>query len=443
MFRKILTIAVTILYLGIAPAYAADTNNIMFIVDASGSMKEKVGMQTRMEAAKDVLGETLENIPENVNLGLLVYGHRKAKDCGDIELVSPLGGDDAATLQKIVSGLVAQGETPIAESIKQASKSFSAFEGQNNKIILVTDGLEECEGDPCAAAKEAKASGLDVTVDVVGFTLGDKEAKSVQCITEATGGKYYGAADTQALTTALQEAAVEPEPVLTTVFEDSFEGAELSESWEVINTDPEQYIVEKGNLMLIGKDVGGLSNAESSNVIQLTEELPAGDWTVTVEVTPEFQTSKDLLSFGLYTDNKNFVATSLFGSDRLCCDVGSKGYGVALMTEKVSGGAQTKFEIAYAGPEHSPNHTFKQYIEEFGKTNTKTIVQFIKEGRNYKSRVHKHGQVDENGEALWFETDVISSLRAPKQFVINAGQTEANDGESIFEIHSIKIESRE
>ena len=231
MLRKILSTIAVITFMGAYPAYAK--TNIMFIVDASGSMKEKVEGQTRMDAAKDVLGKTLESMPETANLGLMVYGHRKAKDCSDIELVSPLGGDDAAALQKTISGLEAKGETPIAESIKQASKSFSAFKGQDNKIILVTDGLEECQGDPCAAAKEAKESGLEVAVDVVGFTLGDEEAKAVQCITEATGGKYYGAADVEALTTALQEAAKpepepEPEPVSSTAFEDAFEGAGIS-----------------------------------------------------------------------------------------------------------------------------------------------------------------------------------------------------------------------
>ena len=444
MFRKILSAAMVITCLGAVSAHA-DTN-IMFIVDASGSMKEKVDDQTRMDAAKEVLAKTLNNMPETANLGLMVYGHRKAKDCSDIELVSPLGGDNAATLQKTISELVAKGETPIADSIKQAAKSFSAFKGQDNKIILVTDGLEECKGDPCAAAKEVKSTGLDVAVDVVGFTLGDEEAKAVQCITEATGGKYYGAADVEALTTALQEAAApepEPAPVSTTVFEDNFDGTELAAHWDVLNPNPEQYIVENGNLLLIGKDAGGLSNAESSNILQLMEDLPSGDWTITVEFTPEFQTAKDLLAIGLYTDNENFIAADIMGANDLCCDVGSKGYGVALMTEKVSGGEQTKFEVAYAGPEHSPNHTFKQYIDQFGKTNTKTTLQLIKEGRTYKSRVHKHGENNENGEPVWFETDAVSSLRAPKQFAINAGQTRANDGESVFEIHSVKIESRE
>ncbi len=438
MFRKIFAITVMLTGLGISQAHA-DTN-IMFIVDASGSMKEKVEDQTRMEAAKDVLGKTLEHMPEDANLGLMVYGHRKAKDCSDIELVSPIGGDNAAALQKMIAGLEAKGETPIAESITQAAKSFSAFKDQDNKIILVTDGLEECQGEPCAAAKDAKAAGLNVTVDVVGFTLGDEEAKAVQCITEATGGKYYGAADVEALTTALQEAA-KPEPVTTIIFEDDFSGTELADHWDVLNPNPDQYIVEDNNLLLIGKDVGGLNNAESSNILQLMEDLTSGDWTITVEFTPDLQTSKDILSFGLYNDNENYVAASLVSHESFCCDVGSSGYAVVLTTSKMSNGEQTKFETPIAGPSFSPNHTFKEYIEGWGKTNVKTTVELVKEGRSYKSRLHQDGKIDDAGNPIWLETDIVTSLRAPKQFVINAGQRAETKGESTFEIHSIKIKS--
>lgn len=440
MIRKILSSAVALTCLVVLPAHAE--TNIMFIVDASGSMKEKVGEQTRMDAAKEVLSKTLGNMPENANLGLLVYGHRTAKDCTDIELVSPIGGDDAATLKKTVSGLVAKGETPIAESIKQASKSFSTFKGQDNKIILVTDGLEECKGDPCAAAKEAKASGLDVVIDVVGFTLGDEEAKAVQCITEVTGGKYYGAADVDALTTALQEAAVEPEPVSTIAFEDDFDGTELAEHWDVLNSNPDQYIVENGELLFIGKDIGGLSNAESSNILRLMEDLPSGDWTITLKVKPEFQTGHDQLSFGLYTDNQNYVATNIYATDNFCCRVGNKTHNIVLQTVKVSKGEKTMFEDRTREMLDSGTNDFKTFVDT-KNANKEFTVKLIKKGRNYYSMLHYDGTKDEQGSSLWVKTDVVSSLRAPKLLVINAGQTESVDGESLFRIHSVKIEASE
>lgn len=179
--------------------------NVLFIVDASGSMKKKVGDDLRIDVAKKVLGETLKSMPADARLGLFVYGHRKAKDCSDMELVSPIGGEDATTIADMISKLEAKGETPIADSLKKAIKSFNAFKGQQNSVILVTDGIEECKGDPCAAAKELKDTGLDIAVNIVGFTLNEEESKALQCVTDMTGGKYYAAADAAGLTEALKQ----------------------------------------------------------------------------------------------------------------------------------------------------------------------------------------------------------------------------------------------
>ncbi len=181
--------------------------NIMLIVDASGSMKKKVDGEQRMTAAKRVLAETLATLPAAARLGLLVYGHRTAKDCSDMELVSPIGAEDAGALAGRIKALKPIGETPIAASLELAAKSFTAFAGQNNSIVLVTDGIEECAGDPCAAARAIGAAGLDLKVNVVGFTLKEEQKKLIQCVADETGGTYYDASNSAALSAALASVA--------------------------------------------------------------------------------------------------------------------------------------------------------------------------------------------------------------------------------------------
>jgi von Willebrand factor type A domain/Sad1 / UNC-like C-terminal len=200
------TVAMTF-FAGIALPAAAETN-VLFIVDASGSMKKKLETgESRMEVAKKAMAEALTAMPPDARLGLLLYGHRKAKDCTDIELVSPIGADNAAAISKRISGLKAKGETPIAESLRQAQRSFAALKGQDNRIVLVTDGIEECKGDPCAAAQELRDAGFDVKVDIVGFTLTEKQRALVQCVPDITGGQYYDAQGMTGLTTALAQVA--------------------------------------------------------------------------------------------------------------------------------------------------------------------------------------------------------------------------------------------
>lgn len=186
-----------------APAHAQ--NNVLFIFDASGSMKVLAGSESRMAVAKKAMDQALKEVPAEVRLGLLMYGHRRTNDCKDIELVSPIGADDAATINRKIQSADARGETPIAEALRQAARSFAALKGQNNSIVLVTDGIEECKGDPCAAAREIKAAGLDLKAHVVGFTLNDQQRKAVQCIADLTGGKYFEAKDASGLNRALGE----------------------------------------------------------------------------------------------------------------------------------------------------------------------------------------------------------------------------------------------
>jgi Mg-chelatase subunit ChlD len=216
MFGKVmLAAAVSIAVLAGASGARADSN-VLFIFDASGSMKKKLESgETRVAVAKRAMSEALGGMPADVRLGLLMYGHRKAKDCTDIELVSPIGADDAATIAGRIEAAPAKGETPIAEALKQAVRSFAALKGQSNRIVLVTDGIEECGGDPCAAARAVSDAGLDLKVDIIGFTLTEKQRQTVQCVADATGGQYYDAQDVTGLTAALQEVqqqVVQAEP---------------------------------------------------------------------------------------------------------------------------------------------------------------------------------------------------------------------------------------
>jgi Mg-chelatase subunit ChlD len=186
-----------------ASAAARAETNVLFIVDASGSMKKAVDGEPRMTAAKRVLAEALAAMPADARLGMLVYGHRKAKDCKDIELVAPIGAEDASILADRVQELTPKGETPIAAALQAAAKSFAVLKGQQNTIVLVTDGIEECQGDPCAAARAIREAGLDLKVDIVGFTLKQEQKKLIECVATETGGTYYDAKNAAALSAAL------------------------------------------------------------------------------------------------------------------------------------------------------------------------------------------------------------------------------------------------
>jgi len=197
-------------------AAAGAESNVLFIFDASGSMKKPTDAgESRMDAAKKAMSGALATMPADVRLGLLLYGHRRAKDCTDIELVSPIGADDAKTIGARIQALQPKGETPIAEALKQGMRSYAALKGQDNRMILVTDGIEECQGNVCAAAEAVRDAGFDLKVDIIGFTLTEAQRKLIQCVPDLTGGTYYDAQNLDGLTGALaavaQKAAEPPD----------------------------------------------------------------------------------------------------------------------------------------------------------------------------------------------------------------------------------------
>jgi Mg-chelatase subunit ChlD len=188
---------------------ASAATNVLFILDSSGSMWEQVEGIPKIVIAKRVLNDTLSALPSDTRLGLMTYGHRRKGDCKDIEMLSPIGAAKSAEIAAKVRALTPKGETPIAAALLQAAGVLKTFSSDHNHIVLITDGAEECRGDPCAAARELAAAGLDVHVNVVGFNLKQKERDAVACIAREGHGKYYDAKDQKSLSAAMVEVKQE------------------------------------------------------------------------------------------------------------------------------------------------------------------------------------------------------------------------------------------
>ena len=169
-------------------------SSIILIFDASGSMWGKVKGKSKIEIAKEALAGVIKNIPQNTDVGLIVYGHRRKGDCKDVEQMIPLGPLDRNNLSSKIQGLSPKGRTPISLSIKTAAETLKTAEDETT-ILLVSDGKETCEGDPCKITRELKKAGIKFVMHVVGFDVSEEERVQLQCIADAGGGKYYTARD--------------------------------------------------------------------------------------------------------------------------------------------------------------------------------------------------------------------------------------------------------
>ncbi|MDO9499793.1 VWA domain-containing protein, partial [Falsiroseomonas sp.] len=183
------TAALALLCLAAGPAAAERVGVLVF--DASGSMWNRVeGDRTRIEVARDVVGDYFTSRDQAVPLAVIAYGHNRRGDCRDIEVIAPMGRAPGASLAQRLRGLVPRGMTPLTDSLRQARAQIPDT-AEAADIILVTDGLETCQGDPCALAAEFAAEGIKIRAHVVGFGLTGAQVQSLSCITEQTGGRLF------------------------------------------------------------------------------------------------------------------------------------------------------------------------------------------------------------------------------------------------------------
>jgi Ca-activated chloride channel homolog len=212
-FFKSLLCALCIL--AAAPAHAADKTIIVF--DASGSMWAQIDGKARIEIAKETVESVLGALPPESELGLMAYGHREKGSCTDIELLVPPAAGTGPAIIVAANRINPKGKTPLSEAVKRAAQELKYTE-EKATVILVTDGLETCNADPCALGNELEKAGVDFTAHVVGFGLTAEEGKQVACLAENTGGKYFQASDAKSLGEALKTTvmkAPEPEPAPT------------------------------------------------------------------------------------------------------------------------------------------------------------------------------------------------------------------------------------
>jgi len=204
---------------------SGETVNVELILDSSGSMAERLDSgETRIDAAKTVLTEVIDKLPvkEGVNVGFRVYGHKgtnteagKAASCQSTELKVPVEGVNKEALQNEVNAYEPVGWTPLALSLTESAGDFPVADTTTtNAVVLVTDGLETCGGDPCAASRQIKNGDQGITTHVIGFALDETEQANLQCIVDGSGGLLLGAGDAGALSDALFQILDELEVIV-------------------------------------------------------------------------------------------------------------------------------------------------------------------------------------------------------------------------------------
>jgi Ca-activated chloride channel family protein len=177
------------------------TTRILFVLDASQSMYGRWQSDMKMTIARKLLTNLLDSLTtiDNMELALRVYGSQYAfppQVCNDTKLVVPFAKGNIPTIKHKLKSVVPKGTTPIAYALEQAGYDFPECDNCRNIIILITDGLEECDGDPCAVSNALQKKGVVLKPFIIG--IGRNFAEAFDCV-----GTYFDAASEEDFSKAL------------------------------------------------------------------------------------------------------------------------------------------------------------------------------------------------------------------------------------------------
>lgn len=170
---------------------------ILFVLDASQSMYARWQNGQKMQVASRLLRQTVDSLKgiENVELALRAYGHQNSvaagdRNCKDTRLEVPFAKGNHDQITKKLREIKPRGTTLIAYALEQAANDFPACKNCRNVIILITDGIEECDGDPCAVSLALQRQGVILKPFVIGLGLETNVIDAFKCV-----GNYYDATD--------------------------------------------------------------------------------------------------------------------------------------------------------------------------------------------------------------------------------------------------------
>lgn len=216
---------------------------IYVILDGSGSMWQKLADGSfKIATAKKVLKNFVQRDFSGQELAFRVYGHRRKGDCRDSELVIPFSAADQAIapLQKFLKTVNPTGKTPISYSLREALKDF---QGRAGEIILISDGVETCDDDPCALLREWQKMNIRIKVHVVGFGLDEKSKDALRCIADAAGTPYRDAGSANELAESLSTIHEESASVALKIIATNTSGERLKVRGTLSQNGEEKYPV--------------------------------------------------------------------------------------------------------------------------------------------------------------------------------------------------------
>ena len=168
--------------------YKPNVSRILFVLDGSGSMKQRYDKVSKFETAKQLLFKLIDSVERknpNVEFAVRVFGFQNPNtmhNCKDSKLLIPFAKNNASRIMSELGRVTPQGMSPIAYSIQAGAADFPDDVHSLNSIVLITDGEETCGGDPCKISKELTAKKISLKPFIVGLNVDSSAYDKFKCM---------------------------------------------------------------------------------------------------------------------------------------------------------------------------------------------------------------------------------------------------------------------
>ncbi|MFK7756952.1 MAG: VWA domain-containing protein [Flavobacteriales bacterium] len=269
----------------------ADTTRILFVFDASNSMNAYWQSEPKIDAAVRLLSKTVDELKymENVEMGLRVYGHQTKfvtgqQDCDDTQLLVRIGKGKNIAITNALKRIQPKGTTPIARSLEKAAEDFPQTGGGRNIIILITDGIEACDEDPCAVSLALQKKGIILKPFIIGIGVDPSYTATFECV-----GNYFDASKEEIFEQVIKIV------ISQALNNTSYQVDLTNEADEAVYTNVPMTIMDENSGEVVQRFVHTLNKAGNPDTLTLD---PLGKYTLRVHTIPEVITTELTLEPG-------------------------------------------------------------------------------------------------------------------------------------------------
>ncbi|WP_156830855.1 vWA domain-containing protein [Kaistia granuli] len=169
-------------------------DDVMLVLDASASMAGKLGRDRKIDLVAESVAEAVADFPTSARIGMLAFGAKSKTSCTDAAVVVKPQRDGNDVVAAAAAKLLPRGKAPLAVAVERAANALD-YKSARATVIVFVDKVEACDANPCVLAESLAERAKDLTVEVIGLGLEDKEIERVACLAEKTGGKFINAKD--------------------------------------------------------------------------------------------------------------------------------------------------------------------------------------------------------------------------------------------------------